>query len=189
MATEARSRIISSAISLGRRNGLANLAIADILAESGTARRSLYTHFPRGVADVAVEATRDAAALLGQLFDAGAKMEPRAALSMFVEGWKAWLASDDFALGCPIVSAALAKNSLPEAAAVAEVAFADWEAKLAGNLRAHGMPEETAKSFAMFMISAVEGATFRCMSASSAEPLEATYKYLNELLELHLPSK
>ncbi|MCE5291688.1 MAG: TetR/AcrR family transcriptional regulator [Nocardiaceae bacterium] len=189
MATEARSRIISSAIALGRRNGLANLAIADILADSGTARRSLYTHFPRGVADVAVEATKDAAALLGQLFDLGARMEPRAGLAMFVEGWKGWLESDGFSLGCPIVSAAMAKNALPEAAAIAEEAFVDWESKIRANLLEHGVPEDKARSLAMFMVSSVEGATFRCMSSSSAEPLLATQKHLEELLDLHLPRK
>ena len=48
-----RERLIASAIDLVRARGVDGTGLAELLEHSGTARRSIYQHFPGGKAEAA----------------------------------------------------------------------------------------------------------------------------------------
>lgn len=58
MAADTKSRMISAAIGLLQRHGLAAMSFTDVLAESGAARGAIYHHFPGGKQQLALEAAR-----------------------------------------------------------------------------------------------------------------------------------
>src|SRR5258706_426767 len=52
----ARERLIASAIEMLRRHGVAGTGLAELLENSGTARRSVYVNFPGGKSELMAEA-------------------------------------------------------------------------------------------------------------------------------------
>ena len=55
-----RERLTSATAALMQRHGVAGTGIAEILAESGVTRRSIYLNFPDGKAELVAAATRAA---------------------------------------------------------------------------------------------------------------------------------
>ena len=177
----ARERLIGSAIDLLCRKGVAGAGLAELLEHSGTARRSLYVNFPGGKSELMTEATRTA----GQLFHTTLSGTGRESLAAFVESWKVALRSSDFSAGCPIVAAALGRSESPSAADAAGEAFASWQAKIAGHLRADGAADDRAEALATTVVAAVEGAVILCLASRSTEPLDRTVKMLDGLISHH----
>ncbi|WP_157931377.1 LmrA/YxaF family transcription factor [Mycobacteroides abscessus] len=134
-----------------------------------------------------MNATQASAQMINEMLRAWGRQGPKEGLAAFLKVWEEFLAKDDFTMGCPIVSAVLARNSLPEAAAVADECLAGWEEAIRANLIEYGVSDESAGSLATMILSALEGATIRCLSSSSAEPMYATHRHLAEVLALHVP--
>ncbi len=182
----ARERLISSAIELVRRNGVAGTGLAELLEHSGTARRSVYVNFPGGKSELITEATRVA----GQLMDptlAGTAPDlgGRQSLAAFVESWKDALRSSDYTAGCPVVAAALGRTESSSAADAAGDVFGAWQTMIAGRLSAEGADIDDAESMATTIVAAVEGAVILCLAAQSTDPLDQTAQMLDRLVALH----
>ena len=56
MPTQTRAKMISAAVGLLQRHGLAAMSFSDVLAESGAARGAIYHHFPGGKRELAAVA-------------------------------------------------------------------------------------------------------------------------------------
>jgi AcrR family transcriptional regulator len=184
-----RDKLITSAIEMVRRHGVAGTGVAALLSDSGVARRSLYLNFPGGKTELATAATEVA----GQAIDAaiGKALRTEAsipdALDWFVESWKRVLIDSDFEAGCPIVAAAVARSEASTAADVASTIFADWERRLAERVRAEGVDSEVADGLATTTVAAIEGAVVIALATRSTQPLDRVSRHLTELLNIHLP--
>lgn len=182
----ARERLISSAIELLRRNGVAGTGLAELLEHSGTARRSVYVNFPGGKSELMAEATRTAGRLIDPTLSGIAPDgDGRESLSTFVEGWKEALRASDYTAGCPIVAAALGRTESPAAADAAGEVFAEWQTALAERLRAEGVGADEAESLATTVVAGVEGAVVLCLAARSTEPMDRTVRMLDQLIARH----
>jgi len=169
---QARDRLISSAVDLIRRNGVAGTGLSLLLELSGTARRSLYLNFPGGKAELIADATatagRATAAKIDQLARDG---DPVTVIRRFVADWTAALQRSEFTAGCPIVAAALGRSEADAAADTAGAVFTDWEHRLTGHLEAAGLSSHDAAQLATTTIASVEGAVVMCQATRSGEPL------------------
>lgn len=165
------------------RQGVAGTGIAQILADSGVTRRSIYLNFPGGKAELVAAATRSAgdemAVLLQQLVD---HPSPIAA---FADMWGEMLVRTDFDGGCPIVAAACGRQEAPEAAGVAAEVFAQWADLLATRLKADGVSSKDAAALATTIVAACEGAVILSRAQRSTKPLEQVAIHLTELIEVH----
>jgi len=182
---QARDRLVTSAIDLIRRNGVAGTGLSLLLDVSGTARRSLYLNFPGGKSELIADATLAAGRYTGDAIDQlAAALGPVAAVRAFVAVWRETLTGSDFLSGCPIVAAALGRSAADRAADNAGAVFIDWQQRLATHLEAADVGREDATQLASVTVSAVEGAIVVCQATKSAEPLRHVEDALIALYEL-----
>ncbi|RYJ06528.1 MAG: TetR/AcrR family transcriptional regulator [Actinomycetales bacterium] len=167
--TGARDRLVTATIALLRERGVHGTGVAEVLERSGTARGSLYQHFPGGKADLVVEATRSAgrraARHVGQTSDG----TPGSLLDALVDWWVATLTKHDFGRGCPVAAAAL--DDTDEVTDAAGRVFTGWTEELTRAL-AEGRDAEESRRLAGFVISSLEGALLQCRALRSTRPLE-----------------
>jgi len=173
---KARDRLISTAVTLIRRNGVAGTGLAALLQASGTARRSLYLNFPGGKAELIDAATATAGQAISTTIDrlAADNSDPVSTIGIFIAGWRAALADSGFAAGCPIAAAALGRCEAPAAADTAGAVFTDWQQRLTAHLAAARLTQSDAAMLAATTIAAVEGAILMCQATGSDEPLRHT---------------
>src|SRR5918998_6018684 len=87
--SDARERMIRSAMLLFRERGIEGTSFADVIEQSGAPRGSIYHHFPGGKAQLAEETTHYAGELIaGGLAAALSEKDPATALARFVESWR-----------------------------------------------------------------------------------------------------
>ncbi|MGV0835884.1 TetR/AcrR family transcriptional regulator [Mycolicibacterium thermoresistibile] len=179
--TGPRAAMLRSAVALMRRQGIAATSFADVLADSGAPRGSIYHHFPAGKAQLVEEATRAAAAHLNdrvaKAFDDAPDMS--AALRSLVAVWRDALEAGDYAVGCPIVAAALGTERA--ARDVAGVAFSQWSGLIADKLVADGLTRRRAQTLAVLIVSAMEGALVLAQAQRDAAALDAVVDELTAL--------
>ncbi|MEO3786028.1 TetR/AcrR family transcriptional regulator [Actinocorallia sp. B10E7] len=175
-----RAAMIRSAIALIRRQGVAATSFADVLADSGAPRGSVYHHFPEGRSQLMEEATRSAAEHLGagmaRILDAS---DTPGALRELVDLWRRGLEAGDYAVGCPIVAAALGTERA--ARDVAGTAFETWCDLIADKLVADGAERRRASSVAMLAVGALEGALVVAQARRTSAPLDAVVDELSLL--------
>lgn len=183
MQTTPRERLIRTAIDLARKRGIEGSGIADILETSGTARRSLYQHFPGGKSELFAASTRRAGAWIEKALHQQAEDRSAADLiSELFEATEANLVANGYDSGCPIAAAAVA---VPEDAAIREAAaeaFASWTREIARRLEAEGRSGPDAESLANFIVSAIEGALLQARAARTTDPLEQARRYVGSLV-------
>ncbi|MCV7354223.1 TetR/AcrR family transcriptional regulator [Mycolicibacterium fluoranthenivorans] len=181
---QARDRLISSAVDLIRRNGVAGTGLALLLELSGTARRSLYLNFPGGKAELIADATAVAGKVTGAAIDRLARDgDPVVVIQRFIAGWTDALRATDFTAGCPIVAAALGRSEASVAADTAGEVFTDWERRLTGHLQEADLSPADAAQLATMTVAAVEGAIIMCQATKSDEPLRRVEAGLIELYQ------
>lgn len=186
MATQARNRLLMSAVRLGQRDGWSRISVADVLEESGVARRSFYSHFPGGAGELTVAAVEVAADWITSTVEGLTELDSREALDVFVEHWASMLESADFLLGCPVAAAAASRPQHPEAADLAARAFSRWEEIIAKVLVRDGVGEVEAGRLGLFVVASVEGAVVRCIAARSIEPMGVVRDQLRSTLDAAL---
>ncbi|WP_168186953.1 TetR/AcrR family transcriptional regulator [Williamsia sp. 1138] len=177
-----RERLIATAIDLVRRRGVFATSVADLLGHSGAARNSIYQHFPKGKSGLIATATGESGeqmtAFIGHLTTTRSVHE---AVDALVKWWKRELEDSDYALGCPVAAAAMAAPDEPEVAATANVAFDAWRRLVADAALRGGLSTDDAKSFALFVVNAIEGAIIQCRSQRSVESLDVAAAQLKVL--------
>ncbi|MFC4377335.1 TetR/AcrR family transcriptional regulator [Nocardia halotolerans] len=187
MAADARGRLITSAIALIRRRGVAGTAVSDLLEHSGTARQSIYKHFPDGKSELIEESVRVAGTMIEQMIEQMTEtLAPTEMLRALVDYWKWVLTDSDFQAGCPIAAAAYAGTDAPGARDVASRTFHRWEDRLAENAIAQGIAADRAHTLATTVIASIEGAIMMSVADRSCVPLDRTHDQLHDLLDMYL---
>ena len=179
-----RERLLDATITSLRRHGVQGTGIAELLHTSGTARQSIYQHFPGGKAELVAAATRRAGEFIVRSDEA---TDPHAHLDRRIDWWIRQLQRHDFALGCPVAAAALAGSEYPEVVEAAAEAFATWTRSFADRLVAAGAEPEAATAFARFQISAIEGAILTARALRTVQPLEDLRTHLHRFVDDLLP--
>jgi AcrR family transcriptional regulator len=175
-----RAAMIRSAIGLIRRRGVAAVSFADVLADSGAPRGSVYHHFPGGKSQLVEEATRSAADSIDKAVTNILRTEDTpGALRALADIWREDLKAGDYAVGCPIVAAALGTERT--ARDVAGTAFGTWRNLIADKLVADGAQRPRAESVAVLVVGALEGALVIAQARRTAEPLDAVVEELSAL--------
>lgn len=183
MTAGPRERLLRSAVALMRERGVHATGLADLLAHSGTARGSIYQHFPGGKSDLMEQATfdagRDVSVLLDHLL---AKNDAQAAITGVLDFWKLTLIESDYTLGCPILAASQSGPSESSVQAASGAVFATWVEKIADALTTV-YPPDTARSIASAAVSSIEGAIAQCRSARTTQPLDDLHIALTALTD------
>lgn len=168
------------------QHGVAGSGVAQILADSGVTRRSIYLNFPGGKAELIAAATRSAGDQMAEILrDLVQQPEPIAA---FAGMWSEMLVRTDFEGGCPIVAAACGRQEAPEAAGIAAEVFTQLSELMAARLQADGVKPKVAASLALTIVAACEGAVILSRAVRSTTPLEQVSRHLTELIDLHRPA-
>lgn len=176
----ARDTLIAATADLIRRNGVAGTGVAEILDRSKVARRSIYLHFPGGKSELVAAAARSSGDGLSALLTrCMAEPEPIVA---FADRWSQVLIDDDFAGGCPVMAAALARPTSPAAADVAVDVFVEWQRIIATRLTADGLDDAAATSLATTIVATLEGALMLANATRSTQPLHDSAAQLTRLI-------
>ena len=171
MSSDARQKMIESAVTLLAMRGLQGTAFSDVLERSGAPRGSIYHHFPQGkdeLVDAAIEFS--GRRTLGVL-DAVEGASPKAITTYFLGLWREVVVRSNFRAGCSVLAVTVATDS-PELLERAASVFRVWQARLAELYVAAGVEPDTASSFATTLIAASEGAVVLSRAQKSLEPFE-----------------
>jgi TetR/AcrR family transcriptional repressor of lmrAB and yxaGH operons len=184
MATGSRASMIRSAAALFGSRGLCATSFADVLADSGAPRGSIYHHFPGGKRQLAQDAIAWTSAQVLAYLDACPADTAAGVLAWFVDLWRQSVQASGGSSGCPVAGIAIDVGDADDddLMAAARAAFAQWTDRLAGQLRAAGMPAHRCGPVATTALAAMEGALLLCRAERSTQPLEATARELMNLL-------
>lgn len=183
----AREALIASITGLMQRRGVAGAGLSALLEDSGVARRTVYLNFPGGKAELVTEATRIAGQGLSDVIrsaDDGAG--PIHIVQTFIDQWKGQLRATEMEAGCPIVAAILGRSEAPAATRAAAEAVDDWRRILAERFVNADVEPKSARSLAMLVIAAIEGAVIVALANGSTDPLDDVGCHLAEVIDLHL---
>jgi TetR/AcrR family transcriptional repressor of lmrAB and yxaGH operons len=171
-----RDRLVAATIDLVRERGVHGTGLADVLERSGTARASIYQHFPGGKGQLVAEAVRVAGDHLERVadrgLDAGASTRGAAMVEALLDWWSREITRHGGERGCPVAAAAVDADPLVRAAA--DGVFARLHRRLADEVGDAGL--------AGFVLSAVEGAVLRSRAAQDPAALEEARHQVRRLL-------
>jgi TetR/AcrR family transcriptional regulator, lmrAB and yxaGH operons repressor len=180
-----RAKMIATTAELLQKQGYHATGLAQVLADSGAPRGSLYFHFPGGkeeLACAAIIASGDAWRARLALVVADAK-DAGAAIEASCDALAAALVESDFEIGCPIATVALEAASTSEPVRQACVEhFGTWRRVVAQRLRAEGMTAAQAERQATFVLAAVEGAMMLAKIERDPTPLRVVGKSLRAMI-------
>ena len=189
MPRTARERLLTSAIQLMARDGVAGMGVAELIEHSSVSRRSVYVNFPRGKAELVTDATKSAAEFITGVLEKLVQQAPvRSSLSSLgaLVGAKV-VAGSDYTMGCPIAAATLGRSEAPEASQAAHAAFVQWVDLLAGRLEKDGVDPSETESLATTIVAAIEGAVLMSLAARSTDPLDRVIQQMVRLIEASTP--
>jgi AcrR family transcriptional regulator len=166
--------MIRSSAALLRRGGLAAAGIPAVLQDSGAPRGSVYHHFPQGRDQLVAESMIWAGDRVTEIF---ARLTSESTAAEAVEALCAFFADGmergDWMDGCPV--AAVVLETPPDASQmqIPRALYSEWTDALVGSLLRDGTTEGTARSLALTILAAIEGALLMSRAAASREPLDA----------------
>lgn len=176
MAADTRSRMITAAIGLLQRHGLAAMSFTDVLAESGAARGAIYHHFPGGKQELALEAARRNAEDVRGYLHALPAQSPSDVVRTFLDHVRPVVQASAGGGGCAVaavtVDGGAAITDQGGLLAVAAHGFAGWVDELTGKLADAGMDPSRAAELATLMIVTLEGAHILCRAAADITPFD-----------------
>lgn len=178
--TSPRERLLDATITSLRRHGVQGTGIAELLSSSGTARQSIYQHFPGGKAELVDEAVASVGRRVGRLLDSARENGPERALEQFAELWRAVLQESDFHAGCPVLAAATARDERHHE--VARSVFAHWHASLVSVLEDAGVGADRAPVLATLVVAGIEGAVGLAQASGSTDPLDQVVAELRRVV-------
>ncbi len=187
-----RDAILASAVRLFRRQGYAATGLAEILAESGAPKGSLYHYFPGGKTEIGAEAVTVAgekvAATLRSIAEEA--VDPGEIIARYLSMMADWMAQSGYRDGSPITTTLL--ETVPGQETIREAglsAFASWSVVLETSARAAGIGPQRARTLARFSIAALEGALIQCRVAGDAAPLLEAAEELRALYRSATPTQ
>jgi TetR/AcrR family transcriptional repressor of lmrAB and yxaGH operons len=170
MAADSRSKMVRSAASLIASHGVTATSFADVVADSGAPRGSIYHHFPEGkrqLAAAAVELT--STWVLSQQRQCPGQT-PGEVLDCFVDLWR---------------QVVMAVDTGPDDRELMEpvrATFQAWVDLLAEQLAAAGVAGDRARPIALATVAAMEGALILCRAQADGRPLDIVAAELHRLL-------
>ena len=182
-----RQKLVDTTAELLQRQGYHATGLAQIVAESGAPRGSLYFHFPGGKDELAVSALDASSRVWRARIDE--VVAAAADLGQAVEAVCKLLADDlaasRYQRGCPVAAVALeaAATTGPVRAAV-ESHYAEWAAAIVERVTAAGMPRDAAKQLATFVLASIEGALLLAKVQRSKQPLLTVGGMLRQMASL-----
>jgi AcrR family transcriptional regulator len=180
-----RDRIRATAAELLSRQGYPATGLKQISIEARSPFGSIYHFYPSGKEELAEDAIRSFGPEYGKLFDRYFPDEQDlvAGVRAAFAGAAERLAASNFADACPIATVALEVASTSETLrrATADV-FDSWLARGIDRFIAHGLSADKARSVAMTLIMALEGAFLLSRAHRNTEPLLVAAEAMAELL-------
>jgi len=189
-AAKHRDTLIATSLSLFQRQGYAATGLAEILAESGAPRGSLYHYFPEGKEAIAEAALNTAAEVTEQRIRAGAVQtpDPAAFARAYGRAVAKMMSESDYRRGCPVATVALEVSPQSERLTAASAsAFCRWSIAIADMLCAAGFSPERAAELGEFMLGSFEGAMILARAQRSTDPITRTAQEIARLLEHENP--
>ena len=171
LASDARDRMVDSAVRLLATRGLQATSFSEVLDASGAPRGSIYHHFPGGkdqLVDAALGLTDGRLQALLDRLDGRPAAEVAAA---FLGAWRAVLERSNFRAGCAVVAVTVATDS-PDLLAHTAKIFRQWRTRLAELLTHGGVPEGEASRLASLLVAASEGAVVVSRAEQSMDPFD-----------------
>jgi len=175
--TDARRKMIESAVTLLAVRGLQRTSFSDVLERSGAPRGSIYHHFPEGkdqLVDAAIELAGDRA--LGVL-DAVDGAPPIEVTRYFLDLWRQVLVRSNLRAGCAVLAVTVATDS-PDLLDHAASIFRAWRSRLAELYEHGGIDPAAAIRLATTVVAASEGAVVISRAERRLEPFELVVEEL-----------
>jgi TetR/AcrR family transcriptional regulator, lmrAB and yxaGH operons repressor len=172
-----RQRMISAAMALLERRGLAAMSFSDVVTDSGAARGAIYHHFPGGKLQLAAEAAEATGTHVQGYFAGLSGTTPRAVVEAFLESIRPVIVASTAGGGCAVAAVTVDIGDRdPERTralqAVAHHAFSSWTAVLTDKLTVAGLTPEGAADLACLLITLLEGAQILCRACGNLEPFD-----------------
>jgi TetR/AcrR family transcriptional regulator, lmrAB and yxaGH operons repressor len=186
MTKDSRASMVRSAASLIRTRGVSGTSLADVLADSGAPRGSIYHHFPRGKDQLAGDAIHWTSERVLAHQRTCKATTASGVLECFIDMWRQVVLASHGMAGCVVAGVAI--DTVAETAGLIDVVratFRSWIDLLSGQLQATGIPAQRASAIAVATVAGMEGALILCRAEGGVGPLETVAA---ELLRL-LPSK
>ena len=162
--------MVAGAARMISRRGVDAMSLRELAEQEGVPLGSTYHHFPGGKAelvDAAVNRVGErVAASIAETRGRGAEHIVRWVL----HAWRRILIKSDFAAGCPVLAAAVAKDERHRD--TARAVFARWAAGLIEVLVDDGVPVDRAPSVARTIIASLEGAVGLARAFGQIGPLD-----------------
>ena len=169
MARGVREQMAAGAAQLLATKGLEGSSFAEVLKLTDAPRGSVYHHFPQGKAEL-VTAALDV--VNERTFLALEQVRGRPAVEVtehFLGLWRSLLEQAHFRAGCAVVAVTVAADR-PDLLAHAGAIFRSWGDQLTSLLADGGVAAKPARSFALLLISASEGAVVLSRASRDLEP-------------------
>jgi TetR/AcrR family transcriptional repressor of lmrAB and yxaGH operons len=173
MTKDSRGRMVRSAASLIRTRGVSATSFADVLADSGAPRGSIYHHFPRGKDQLAGDAVRWTSERVLAHQRACPATTPAGVLGCFIDMWRQVVLASGGTAGCVVAGVAI--DTVGDARGLIDVVratFRSWIELLSEQLAATGLPAARASAIAVATVAGMEGALILCRAEGNVAPLE-----------------
>jgi TetR/AcrR family transcriptional regulator, lmrAB and yxaGH operons repressor len=166
-----RDRMVGGASVLLATKGMEGTTFAKVLEATDSPRGSVYHHFPGGKPEL-IHAALDLASRRGLAAMEATRGQPAAVVvQRFLVLWRSLLDRSQLTAGCAVVAVTVATDDdelLDHAGAI----FRSWTELLTKLCVAGGMAGESARQFAVTVISATEGAVALCRAERSTQPFD-----------------
>ncbi len=177
MTSDTKERILETAAELFRRHGYTGTGMKQIVRSASAPFGSLYHHFPGGKEQLGAEVIRRSGAMYAELFATIARRsdDPLSYVAAVFSGAADTLVASDYEDACPIATVALevASTNEPLRLATADV-FQSWLDGWAAYLeRRGGIDPQRARTLALELLGAMEGAFVLSRALKSPEPMRA----------------
>jgi AcrR family transcriptional regulator len=179
--------MVYSAAQLIRARGVAATGVRDVVEHAHAPRGSFQHYFPGGKDQLVGEAVSWAGEFAAQWVASyrrtTATPSPDGLLAHIIQPWKDEFARRGFERGCPVMATAADLAGAESAVTVPlRGALERWERAVADELGHMGVPAARARSLAVLMISALEGAIMWARVNRDVEPLDTIVTELAPLL-------
>jgi TetR/AcrR family transcriptional repressor of lmrAB and yxaGH operons len=169
--SDARRKMIDSAVTLLAVRGLEGTAFSGVLERSGAPRGSIYHHFPNGKDQLVMAAMELAGERALGVLDQLHGSPPKAVTEAFLDLWRAVLVRSNLRAGCAVLAVTVATDS-PDLLDRAASIFRAWRGRITELFVAGGMPDDAAARLAATLVAASEGAVVVSRAERSLEPFD-----------------
>ncbi|BDI30754.1 TetR family transcriptional regulator [Capsulimonas corticalis] len=182
--SDTRERFINTTARLLQERGYAATNMADIVAESGAPKGSLYFHFPGGKEELVAAAVVHSSEMIRQLMvDSFASAKTASeGFDALIDAYARSLAQTDYRAGCPVGTVAVEAPDLPIVRSAVAAVFQSWREALREALTRMGAQDGRADELATFILSIIEGGLAVAKGTQSLEPLESAKREVSRLL-------